>query len=415
VPLAALVLVALWTFHGAAHANARRRILVATGAFLVAALAFYLYWRSVPGLKAFDPKFPNKQSLRVSFYRSAGLLRLLGLVLTPLVVLCRPDRIIRRAWTTSSALSTGLLVGAGGWLAYTAYAAPKIAFTGNYVVPDGALSIGVSTGTRPDIISLSTFRVLTLVGTASALVLVLAAVPALADAASRVRFRDLTPADPASAFLGVALAGYAAAYVAAAFVQLPLYDRYILPMVPLAALLLVNRYVDERVPITRLPSGAPAPQEFLSPPDYFVAPLSPSRKVAGGLALAVLLGLGLLYAADSASFDGVRWAVAAEATRTPIASGSDVTWKPRDIGGSFEWVNYYSARPGTGARLRGDFCVHVVVGPRARPKEGRTIYASGWYEPPFRDRVPVAAVRRNHGCATAPIAPGLAPRDATDG
>ena len=123
------------------------------------------------------------------------------------------------------------------------------------------------------------------------------------------------------------------------------------------------------------------------------------------MVLLVLLGLGTVYALDSASFDGTRWAVARATVGAPVEPGSALRWKPTDVGGSFEWINYYSARPGTGARLRGRFCVVVMVGRRAEPKPGRVIYATGWYRPPGRDRVRVSAVRVTRPCATVPAVP----------
>lgn len=405
VPLVAMTLVALWTWGSRSDRAALRRVIGAAAGIAVAAIGFYFYWRTIPSSKPFTPGLPDGHAVRTTFYKSAGLIRLLGLLLAPLIVLCRPDRILKRAWAASSTLSVGLLVGATGWLSYTAYAGPRVGFAGNYVVRDGALSIGVAAGRRPDIFSATEWWLLLVAGTVGALVLILAAVPAIVEAASRLRFRDLTPADPAIAFVALSMAGYAGAYGLAAFSGLPLYDRYVLPMVPLAALLLANAHLDERAPIATLPSGVPAPHAFFAPPERIAEPLSLLRRLTGGVVLVALMALGTIYALDSASFDGTRWAVARAAVGGPVSPGSSLRWKPTDIGGSFEWINYYSARPGTGARLRGRFCVVVMVGRRAEPKPGRVVYATGWYRPPGRDPVRVSAVRVQRPCATVPTVP----------
>ena len=118
---------------------------------------------------------------------------------------------------------------------FTAQQAPNIAFAGNYVVPNGVLSTDVTAGRRPDIFPAGVFTALTVLGTIAAVFLVLATVPAVVEAASRFRERDYGVRDPVRALVSLTLLGYIAGYGVAALFRLPIYDRYLLPLVFLVA------------------------------------------------------------------------------------------------------------------------------------------------------------------------------------
>jgi len=98
--------------------------------------------------------------------------------------------------------------------------------------------------------------------------------------------------------------------------------------------------------------------------------------------------LGLIYTVDSASYDGARW----QASRAAIRAG----YAPRDIGGNFEFVNFYAEHPGTGVRKRERFCVLVAL---LQPGEPTTsLVARARYKPPFHHSLVVAAQRTADPC-----------------
>jgi len=108
-----------------------------------------------------------------------------------------------------------------------------------------------------------------------------------------------------------------------------------------------------------------------------------------------LFGLAVHFTADSASFDGARWRVASDA----VHQG----WGPRQIAGSFEWDNYFSARPGEPLAIRrtGMPCVRVTVDPRHRSKLRDHVISRRWYRAPLHRSVPVLAVRTGQPCVPA--------------
>ena len=338
-------------------------------------------WRTVPAPKPLLAGLPNGHSIKNAFYKGSGLLRLLGLVLTPAILAVGPLRIVRRSWRATPDLTIFATLGALAALVFTAQQAPNIAFAGNYVVPNGVLSTDVTAGRRPDIFPAGVFTALSIIGTIAAVFLVLATVPAVVEAASRFRERDYGVRDPVRALVSLTLLGYIAGYGVAALFRLPIYDRYLLPLVPLAALLLVGAF-----PVSGPASvDAPARQN------------ARARVAWSGVAFAMLAVVGLAYSFDAAAFDGTRWRVATAARHQG--------WSVQQISGGFEWNNFHSNRPAM--RRNPQACVSVVVDP-GPPKHGRQpqIVASARYTAGFHDPVPVVAVRAGRDCVPAPRSTG---------
>ncbi len=253
---------------------------------------------------------------------------------------------------------------------------PRLGFAGNYVIPDGALGQGVSTGHRPNLIPTSLFDLLVLGGTLGAVLLALMFVPPVVDGLARLRPRARVHrqpgVSPAVAFVGVCAGGYALCYAAAALLGLPLYDRYALPIVGFSAVLLA-RDVE--------PSGTEEPVKA-APGTHWM------RVSAACAAFAVVAGVGVIYTFDSASFDAVRWNVSEAA----VHAG----WPAATVAGNFEWVNYHARVPGTRLVVHPS-CVRVVIG-RTAAGTNPNVVARGTYRPPLHHPVPVLAVRTKLPC-----------------
>ena len=209
-----------------------------------------------------------------------------------------------------------------------------------------------------------------IVGSTGAVLLVIAAFPTIHALFQRVRTRDLEVRDPVAALLGFAIVGYASVYALAAAVGLPLYDRYAMPLVPIVGIMLLRR--------SQVSDRAERPMRKSSSHRL-------TRKFTAMATLAALAALGYVYTADSASYDGSRW---------DVARATHIKYKitNRDIGGSFEWVNYYAKKPGTGVRKREKFCVRVTLLQDQQSAPNAIDKVSYAYRPPLRDPLTMAAL-----------------------
>ncbi len=263
-------------------------------ALTVAAIAVLAFWQTIPNIKPFEPTFPTLHSVSTTFNKDVGLFRLAALVLAPLLVFLGPVRIVRRARAMRTPATTFVVVVAGVALVLTALSSPRIAFAGNYVTPNGALSGEVVRGLRPDILPYGGWWLVVAGATLSSLVLLGALVPALVDLERLLRRGEHAPRRESSVLLvEVIVAGYAAAYALASLAGLPIGDRYVLPIVPLVALMLVGR----STPFAESESGTAAPPRG-------------EHRMPAACALVVVGLIGLVFTIDSASFDATRWRVA---------------------------------------------------------------------------------------------------------
>lgn len=385
VPMLAIVIIGAWAL--LREGRGRRFWILAgvTVAVVVASVAVLLFWRTIPNIKPFTPGAPDSHSIRATFYKGSGLVRLLGLLLAPVVVLVGPVHILKRAWNAASATTVGVGFVVAAVLGYTAVEAPRIAFAGNFVLPNGILGDGVIGGNRPDILPSGMWPLLVAIGTASAFLLVLAVVPALAALGRRIRDRDLTLAEPMVALLGLVVFGYFSAYLLACLSGLPMADRYLLPILPLTALLLVRS--ERPSAVAPIPVGSPAEMAngVLA---ASTRPYERTRLVSAGLGLALILAVGIVFSVDSASFDGTRWKVAEAATR--------FGYGPNQVRGGFEWTNFHER----GDKSRVPVCVTVIVDP-PRGTDPDDVVASLDYDSPFIDPVPIVAIRGNKDCTPA--------------
>lgn len=380
VPLLALVLVGGWSLWQEQRRRSIWLFAILSAVLAVALVALALYWQTVPNGRSVAPGLPTAHSVGVTFHKGAGLLRLLGLLLVPAIVVAGPLQIVRRSWLATRSWTVLVCSCAGIVLVLTALRSSRAAFVGNYVGPDGVLSQGLIGGTRPDILPPGGFVLLVLLGTVGGVLLLLALIPACIDARVRWRAASGSADGRVSVFVSLVVLGYLGAYFLAAMAGLQISDRYVLPIVPLASLLLVRPRSGNRGEATgRLQSWVPR------------------RAIAGGIALTVLTVVGLVFTADSASFDGSRWRVAVAAAR--------LGWRPDQIAGGWEWVNYHARGAPVAEMKLGERCVRVTLNPRGGV-HGRNVVAYRYYRSPLIDPVAVVAVRTARPCATRPAQKG---------
>src|SRR5262249_54885993 len=136
---------------------------------------------------------------------------------------------------------------------------------------------------------------LVVIATISAILIVLAAIPAAHRLIDRVRTRRFELDDPLIALIALVAAGYTAAYIFAMATGVSVYDRYALPVLPLVGILVLHAARNTAEAPAREPARVPSHRR--------------ARIAAAGVALAGIALLGLVYTMDSASFDGTRWRV----------------------------------------------------------------------------------------------------------
>jgi hypothetical protein len=396
IPVIAVVIVTLVV---AARQEPRvrlRNLVLVTAVAVVATTALFAWWLSLPDALSLAPSPVTSGLVANLTVRLGGFVRLVGLLLVPLLIWAGPVRIVRRAWGLAPV--TAAVVGAGSalWMAASYLRVPDVPFVGNYVDLYGVLSRDVLTGPRDPVIPETLFRLLAVIGSAAAVVLALALVPVLVDGARRVRERDLSLPDPVTAILALSALGFTVAYSFAIATELPVFDRYVLPVLPLAGLLLARR--SRATETASRPVGSETPAR------------GPSRRtvIATVVALVLLGGVGLAYGTDSASFDGTRWRL----DRAVAAQG----WKPGRIYGGFEWISWHQkVGPPQGdtsaeriklrARYLAPFCIDVIINPG--PTKTRAAIARDVVRGLGHDDEPIVAVRNDkpcHGGFTRPAA-----------
>jgi hypothetical protein len=353
----------------------RRNAVVVVGAVgAVAAVMFLVWWRTVPDVRSLTPSGPDGHAVRVLFSKGAGFLRLAGLSLLPVLAVVRPWARVRAAARHAPARTLTVVGFVAAWLAVSAARVPADLFVGNYLVHDGVLSDIVLIGPRVDVLPDAVWVLVGLVASVAGIVLAIVTVEAVAGVVRDRRSGVATPPDPTTVLLALVVLGYAGAYALAMLTGIQVYDRYVLPVLPAAGILLLRA----RAPVaddTSVRAGR--------------------STAAGAVALAAVLLLGLAFATDSASFDGARWRAAQRA----VAHG----FRPREVNGGFEWRNYHRGRKlpegrrGAGERI----CVTVHVDPHVA---ARRIVAVARSEAPTRRTMRLVAYRTRAACPT-PVRP----------
>ncbi len=387
IPVVAVVAVALVLV---AREHNRKRwwhlvaIIASTGVLAIALLA---WWGTVPDTKLLAPALPGLKSVRWTVRLDTGYLRLVGVALAPVLIAAGPLRLVRRAFAASKLLSTLIVVLVSGVLVLQFVRLPNVPFVGNYFARDGVLAQDVLAGLRPAVIPGLVFDALAWVGMVSVVVMLLAAVPFAARLPEKARGWRTLPESPQVAVLALSIIGFAVAYTLATLTELPVFDRYALPLLPMIALLLLHA-AGHRPAAAADPNAADAER------------VSRAGWVAAAVGVVVLGLVGMAYTAESASYDATRWSVGEMA----VAKG----YSPLQIDDGFEWVGWHRMH-GPPWRVKGTFserrkirrlyskpfCVKVSVGHKVAEQ---LIIASAVSEAPTRGPVRIIARKLPVAC-----------------
>lgn len=363
VTLLAILGAAMWSALATHDRRRTRQVFVLAAVAGVAILVLLAWWSGVPHSLSLKPRAPDGGSVRLAIESAGGFFRLAGFVLLPIILLARPADIVRRAWRTDAALTKFLTIATGAGLVFSYVLDPSVPFVGNYFDRLGVLADDIIHGQRPEIMPRTLFNAFALLGSLASIVLVLAAVPFVHEMNARWQERRFPPPDPATVMLGASIVGFAAAYELAIVVQLPIFDRYALPVLPVVALAFLRS--------VRARAGVPA-----------AASAPPRREVDGShrtwiaLSLLLLLFLGVVYTGESASNDGTRWKVAELLTQHGYPANI--------IDDGYEWIGWHDGRaPVRGVtiaerkKLRKQYlkglCVAEILNPPKKRKPGQVI------------------------------------------
>ena len=195
----------------------------------------------MPDGRSLSPGLPDVHAVSVLVSKGAGFVRLCGLLLLPVArrgptrgaAARRPGGRSPRSRSWSGARRRC------GSRSTTVRAAADL-FVGNYVVHDGALSDIVLTGPRPDVVPAPVWAIVVAVASIAGVVLAVIAAHACARAVRRahpapgphpIRSPSCSPS---------AWSGYLGGYVVAMLTGIQVYDRYVLPVLPAAGMLLLR-------------------------------------------------------------------------------------------------------------------------------------------------------------------------------
>jgi hypothetical protein len=212
---------------------------------------------------------------------------LVGVLVSPAVVLAGPKRLLRNAWArapwTSAVVGLVTLVELGGEVLRDRDGSTVLG-PGYYVQPQGVGNIGNDVLPRHLLVGLA------LVGVVALLFAVFAFLPPTLNALTRIRRAHLgTPTSPALSIVALAAAGYVLTCMWSVMTRGVLFDRYFLPVLPLVGILVLEDAGGTRASAT------------------------PRVRAFGSAALLALAAFGGIYAANAASFNGTAWRVAEQA------------------------------------------------------------------------------------------------------
>jgi hypothetical protein len=325
----------------------RALVLLATAGLVVAAAVLYV-WRTSAGLPGHNVGGPFSSVVPSSLHIAQTELRftlLLGILVSPAVALARPWVLLRAAVARARWLVS--VVGIAGLVVFGVELADQwngdyILGPGNYVLANGLLGNDLLlVGHRPEMLPHWLLVILAVVGSLSAVILLCVGASRLPGLARRVRAPAApTGETPVLAVVAMAGLGYACTCSLPLLLGQGLFDRYMLPLVPLVAI------------------------------GVLVAGRAGARDGAGAWATAAvgLAGLGLIgagFAANSASMDGIAWRLDNQAAA--------VVGRPALVNGAFVW-NSYTRRTVSFSPLR--TCAILV--PTRTEKRPDTVKLKHW-------------------------------------
>lgn len=349
VPVA-LTAVAGWCAWAGSRRD-RMAVLVGLGGWVLAFLAFQLWKHGATGYQSprltLDPRVVSK-----GVRRSMQTLPTVGLLLAPAVFLAGPVRAVRASFARAPRTAALVAVAVGGTAATVLVLRGRPLGVGNYLERNGALGNFVLRGGRAPLLPPPIFPLIGALAIAVVTVTAIASVRPVVDEVVRLGSSGFAPPrDPGAFVVALAWVGLGVFMVGSSALGNALWDRYVIVIVPLVALSLLR-------------AVRPAPGVSARP-----------RRTGAVVALVALGAFGLVYDANSASYDGSRWDVAATAVR---AVGDSAR-----VDGGFEWVDYHA---GTEVylfdRRRDRFCV-VVRSEADRPRAGdpEVVAAEGVWGP----------------------------------
>ena len=292
-----------------------RPVLVRMTATLLGVLALagvFLLWRgSLPGFQSLTPLRPHLSSIRATANVSLQSAVLVGLLVTPAIVLAGPWRLLTRSWNRAPRATVGVAIITTA--ALVAENATRVSHgfigPGDSVLPSGSFGTALIAGARSNLLPVGILAALAIVGLLSAVVLSVACVPPVADLWVRIRVRNLsTQRSMVPIILALAMCGYIATIVLSLVTELNYWDRYILPLLPIVCILVLLASADVVTPKI--------------------------CRIGGAAALVLLAAFGTTYAANAASYAGSSWRLASDAAQ--IAGSS------QRVDGGFVWNNYQS-------------------------------------------------------------------------
>jgi len=292
--------------------------LIGLGVLVTGAVAFFAWRRGLPGFVTQDISTPTSATVRKVATRLAQSLVLLGVMVTPALILAGPGRLVRAAWARARITTAVVIISV---VVTALIESVRGGHDNGFITPDHYISTQwtIAEGYRP-LIPSEIAVLLKFVGVIAVAVMLCAMIPVIFDTITHAgsRFPRATRS-PVRALVAVCVAGFVAVYLASSVAGISFFARYVLPLVPLVAILVLAA--------RRADAG---PRRLATP--------------CAVTSLVLLGSIGTIAAATNASLDGAKYAVAEQAART---LGSE------HLGdGGLEWNNvrigeirYYAGHP----------------------------------------------------------------------
>jgi len=323
----AVVLVAIWS------AGPQRRAvitgIVALAVLLVLSALLFAWRRSLPDFAPSNPQRPTIASIKAAVSYAAQSAVLVGLLVTPAILLAGPKKLLEYPWRRAPRAMLLTAAGMGLVLGLELFRRRHDAIylgPGNYVLPTGTFG-NSNVGIRPFLLPSPLLAAMAVVGATSMVILACIVVQWALDTLQCFQERRFErPPCPGVTIVSLSVGGYAVLCGLPAVFALPMYDRYLLPLVPLSSILVLHTRSDN------------------------FARTGAAQWAFGCSSLALVALVGVVYAANSASFDGAKWKVAEEVTSPNT--------KPRQVDGGFEWNSFHQGRP---VFTRPDACIALTA------------------------------------------------------
>jgi hypothetical protein len=263
--------------------------------------------RGQPGFTNQTPELPTAGSLQLTARRVAQAAIQFSVVLTPAVLLAGPLRICRAAWQRAPRTTIGVFAASILGFAVDLVVERR---SGTFLGPDRFTGNQWTLASpRHDLAPRSVLPFLALVGLFSLVVLLCAAVPPIVDTIANVQYRrPVVLQSTLRPILVITALGFGGAHLLGSATDVGYFLRYLLPLVPIVAILVLSA----RSVVTRSTTNT---------------------RLVGVAALGLLATLGAIFSAANASFDGTKWHLAQEMSRSATIAKVD---------GGFEWNNYHA-------------------------------------------------------------------------